>query len=311
MTQNPIKVCKVFDVWRINFIGPFLNSHGHKFIFFAMDYISRWVEAQSLPSSDARVVLWFLNIFSRFGALWAIIRDRGAHFCNSQFAKILRCYVISHHTSIVYYTQTSGQAEGSNRELRGIIEKTIVHHCKDWADQLDDTLWAYRMTYKAPMGSSAYHLLYGKACHLSVELEHKAYWPTKFLNFDLNLVAVKRKLYLNELDEWRTLAYENPRLYKDKIKVYHDQRVRQDKKSEEGDQVLLYNARLRPFPCKLKSRWSRSYMITKVSSHGAIELYHLEKRQFKVNGHRIKPYFGKTSMFQTSTDGMTFCFESP
>ena len=85
--------------------------------------------------------------------------------------------------------------------------------------KLDDALWTYMTTYKTPIGTSPYHLIYEKACHLSVKLEHKTYLATKFLNFDLQTAGEKRMLQLNEMDEFRNNAYENARIYKEKTKL--------------------------------------------------------------------------------------------
>lgn len=101
---------------------------------------------------------------------------------------------------------------------------------------------------------------------------------------------------MNELDEWRTTAYENSRIYKDMVKRYHDQNVKQNEKFEEGKKVLLYNARLHLLPQKLKSQWSGTYLITNVSPQGVVKIHHQEKGLFKVNGYRLKPYFGKISI---------------
>ncbi|GJU14198.1 reverse transcriptase domain-containing protein [Tanacetum coccineum] len=97
MPQNSIQVCEIFDVWGIDFMGPFPSSRGNKYILVAVDYLSKWVEAKALPTNDARVVCKFLkSLFARFGAPRAIISDRGTHFCNDQFAKVMLKYEVTH-----------------------------------------------------------------------------------------------------------------------------------------------------------------------------------------------------------------------
>ncbi|GKB50584.1 reverse transcriptase domain-containing protein [Tanacetum coccineum] len=112
-------VCEIFDVWGIDFMGPFPSSRGNKYILVAVDYLSKWVEAKALPTNDARVVCKFLkSLFARFGAPRAIISDRGTHFCNDQFAKVMLKYGVTHRLSTAYHPQTSGQVEVSNRGLK-------------------------------------------------------------------------------------------------------------------------------------------------------------------------------------------------
>ncbi|GJS40967.1 reverse transcriptase domain-containing protein [Tanacetum coccineum] len=248
MPQNSIQVCEIFDVWGIDFMGPFPSSRGNKYILVAVDYLSKWVEAKALPTNDARVVCKFLkSLFARFGAPRAIISDRGTHFCNDQFAKVMLKYGVTHRLSTAYHPQTSGQVEVSNRGLKRILERTIGEN--------HDALWAFRTAYKTPIGCTPYKLVYGKECHLPIELEHKAYWALKHANFDLVTMGDHQKVQLNELNELHDHAYENSLIYKEKTKRIHDSKIK-NRVFNVGDRVLLFNSRLKIFSGKLKTRWS-------------------------------------------------------
>ncbi|GJW10079.1 reverse transcriptase domain-containing protein [Tanacetum coccineum] len=130
------------------------------YILVTVNYLSKWVEAKALPTNDARVVIKFLkSLFARFGTPRAIISDRGTHFCNDQFAKVMLKYGVTHRLSTAYHPQTSGQVEVSNRGLKRILERTIGENRASWSDKLDDALWAFRTAFKAPIGCTPYKLV--------------------------------------------------------------------------------------------------------------------------------------------------------
>ncbi|GJR29546.1 reverse transcriptase domain-containing protein [Tanacetum coccineum] len=191
--NNAIQVCEIFDVWGIDFMGPFSSSHGNKYILVAVDYLSKWVEAK---------------------------------------------YGVSLFATVITSTRTCGQVEVSNRGLKRILERTVGENRASWSDKLDDALWAFRTAFKTPIGCIPYKLVYGKSCHLPIELEHKAYWALKHANFDLKTAGDHRKLQLNEL---RDQAYENSMIYKERTKKFHDSKIK-NRIFNVGDRVLLFNS---------------------------------------------------------------------
>ncbi|KAA0056726.1 Integrase, catalytic core [Cucumis melo var. makuwa] len=177
MSQRPILEIELFNVWGIDFMGPFPQSTGHIYILLVVDYVSKWVEAISYAKNDVITVNKFLkrNIFTRFGTLKALINDEISHFINHIIAKLLVT------------------------EIKKILEKVVNASRKDWAEHLDSALWAYCTLYKTPIGISSYALVFGKACHLPLELEYKALWVCKKLNFNHNATRRARLIQLNEL----------------------------------------------------------------------------------------------------------------
>nr|GEW42392.1 reverse transcriptase domain-containing protein [Tanacetum cinerariifolium] len=135
----------------------------------------------------------------------------------------------------------------SNRGLKSILERMIGENHASWSNKLEDALWAFRTAFKTPIGCTPYKLVYGKSCHLPIELEHKAYWALKHIKNHIFNV---------------------------------------------GDQVLLFNSRLKIFSGKLKTRWSGPFTIAQVFPYGIVDLSQLDGPNFKVNGHRVKHYFG-------------------
>nr|GEY31424.1 reverse transcriptase domain-containing protein [Tanacetum cinerariifolium] len=178
-------------------------------------------------------------------------------------------YGVTHRLATVYHSQKSGQVEVSNRGLKRILERTVGENHASWSDKLDDTLWAFHTAFKTPIRCTLYELVYEKVCHLLIELEHKAYWALKHVKFDLQTAGDHQK-----------------------TKRLHDSNIK-DRVFNVGDRVLLFNSRLKIFSGKLKTHWSGPFTITQVFPYGTVESSQTNGLNFKVNGHRLKHYFGE------------------
>ncbi|GKB47049.1 reverse transcriptase domain-containing protein [Tanacetum coccineum] len=167
------------DKAKINVISKLPPPTNVKGIRIVVDYVSKWAEAQALPTNDARVVISILKkLFCRFRMPKALISDRGTHLCNKIMEKTMKRYGVNHCFSTSYHPQTSGA-------LKRILEKDVKDNPAIWSRKLDDALWAFQTAYKTPTGTTPYKLVYGKNCHLPFEIEHRAYWALKNCNPDL------------------------------------------------------------------------------------------------------------------------------
>ncbi|GJQ90049.1 reverse transcriptase domain-containing protein [Tanacetum coccineum] len=219
---------------------------------------------------------------------------------SSEMHKAMKRYEVVHRFSTAYHPQTNGQVKNTNRAIKCILKKTIKSNRKDWSYKLDDTLWAFRTAFKTLLRTTPFRIIYDKACHLPVKLEHKAYRAIKNCNLNHTKAGENRFLQINELDEMRLDAYETSISYKERTKRWLYKWIKAPTNYEKGDKVLLFNLRLRLVLGNLKSRWYRPFLVCMDMKNGAIELYDEDGNKFIINKQRVKPY--QKSVLDTNKD---------
>nr|GEU52711.1 hypothetical protein [Tanacetum cinerariifolium] len=268
------------------------------------------------------------QVIRRFGTPRSIISDRGTHFCNDQFAKVMRKYGVTHRLSTAYHPQTSGQVEVSNRGLKRILERTIegrymaVDYLSKWVKakvlpandarvvcKFLKSLFARFGTPRTIIIDRGTHLCNDQFAKVMLKYSvtqrlATAYHPQT----SGQTVGDHRKVQLNELNKLCKQAYENSLIYKEKTKRLHDSKIK-DRVFNVGDSVLLFNSRLKLFSGKLKTHWSGPFTITQVFPYGTVELSQTDAPNFKVNGHRLKHYFREDIPKMVIPDLQTFSKE--
>ncbi|MCO5553222.1 hypothetical protein L7F22_006743 [Adiantum nelumboides] len=283
-----------FEKWGIDAMGPLPRTkNGKLYILVAIDYMTRWVEDQSVTRVNEKTVSRFVytHICCRFGTPLEIVSDNGPEFRKGLLTEVCEELHILHRHSTPYYPQSNGLVEKAN----GIIRKMVKNKTKLWDDFLDGALWAYRTTYKEATEFTPFHLVYGQEALQPIELNI----PTMRLHGK----AVQRKeeewtdrlLTLAELEWKREAAYECYKRKSTQVKDKLDKEVK-DKGIKEGDLVLRYDNRLdNHFDAKFETRWQGPYIVKKAFNSSYYQLMDLDGKELprKVNGYRLKPYLSR------------------
>eukprot|EP00253_Pinus_taeda_P028738 PITA_28738 len=290
---RPQLVIEPFERWALDFVGP-INppSDQRTYILVATDYVTKWVEVESLPKATEDSVIQFLfHLFVRYGLPREVITDGVPQFVGNKLAATLNNSHVQHKITTPYHLHANGQVESSNKVIESILTKTIAVHRRDWAARLPEALWAYRTTWRSTTGYSPYQLVFGKQPIFPIEFEIQTLRTAQEVGLDLSEAQINRLQQVNELDEIRLSVLQNTTLIQQQRAKWHDALIN-NKVFHEGDWALLYDSRFQDFPRKLQTQWLGPYEIQKVHDNGTLTLITIDgsRYAFKVNGHRVRLY---------------------
>ena len=284
-----------FSTWGIDIIGKVTpkSSSGHEFILVAIDYFTKWVEAESYAVLNAKKVAKFIrrNIICRFGVPHEFVSDNGSHF-EKEVADLLDEYGIVRHKSSPYRPQTNGAVEAANKNIKAIISKT-TETCRDWSDKLPYALWGYRTTERTSIGSTPFSLVYGMEAVLPVELEIPSL--RVLLETQVSEVDWVQARYdeLALLDERRLRAAYHHQGYQQRIARAFNKKIK-ERNIQEGDLVLKENLKPSRVPGgKFAPNWGGPYQVIKIKTGGAAFLADLDGIEFTqpCNIDRLKRFY--------------------
>ncbi|XP_057732938.1 uncharacterized protein LOC130948245 [Arachis stenosperma] len=274
---HTMEVSWPFHRWGLDILGPFPTAPGQvKFLLVAVDYFSKWIEAQPLARITAEKVRSFIwkNIICRFGIPREIISDNGRQFIDNKLRSFLQSFNIKHYFSSVEHPQTNGQAEAANRVILQAIKKKLNDAKGEWAELIPEILWSYNTTIQATTGETPFKLVYGSEALIPIEIGISTL-RTDLYDEQHNLQARRTELDLAE--ETRELATIRQRAAKQMAEKKHNKRV-SPRTFTIGDLVLrkTEEARRPPTHGKLAANWEGPFRVIKVLGMGAYQLQTLQ-----------------------------------
>ncbi|MCO5603808.1 hypothetical protein L7F22_057960 [Adiantum nelumboides] len=289
-----------FEKWEIDAMGPLPRiANGKLYILVAIDYMTRWVEAQSVAKVNEKTVSKFVytHICCRFGTPLEIVSDNGPGFRKSLLTEVCEELKVSHRHSTPYYPQSNGLVEKANLIIAGIIRKMVESKPKRWDNFLDGAIWAYRTTYRDATQFTPFHLVYGQEALQPIELNIPTIKLTGRQEQNNDEAWIDRLLNLVELEWKRESAYH---CYEKKALQLKDKLNEgiKDKKIKEKSLVLRYNNALdNRFDAKFERRWEGPFIVKKAFTGGYYQLMDLNGKEHprKVNCYRLKPYLSPSS----------------
>ncbi|MCO5601450.1 hypothetical protein L7F22_055573 [Adiantum nelumboides] len=287
-------------------MGPLpRTANGKLYILVAIDYMTRWVEAQSVAKVNEKTVSKFVytHICCRFGTPLEIVSDNGPGFRRGLLTEVCEELKISHRHSTPYYPQSNGLVEKANGIIAGIIRKMVESKPKRWDNFLDGAIWAYRTTYRDATQFTPFHLVYGQEALQPIELNIPTIKLTGRHEQSNDEAWIDRLLNLVELEWKREAAYH---CYEKKALQLKDKLNEgiKDKEIKEKSLVLRYNNALdNRFDAKFERRWEGPFIVKKAFTGGYYQLMDLNGKEHprKVNGYRLKPYLSRIlpAVFET------------
>lgn len=297
MPLIPINPSRTFEIWAIDFVGPFSipgrRTRAH-YIIIAVEFMTKWAKVEAVDTCSSEVATKFIyeNIIVRFGCPLTLLSDQGTHFINKTIAALTKEFKIAHLKTSSYHPQANGAVESFNKTLVKGLTKICNRDKNDWDDKIPAILWAYRTTYKRATNKTPFRLVYGQEAVVPLHFQRQEPLISHVLHLDATAALDQRLFDLNKLEEDRTIAIYHQVVQKQQQKAWHDRHLKK-KDISMGDTVLLYDNEIKGKPKKLHMAWLGPYLVTEIHTNGSVRLTTLQGRPFKkvVNGARLKRYY--------------------